>query len=691
MLFVATPSSGRYLRGISQVDAARELAAKVGISVPKLSSANAEKRDASLVMPVPADAPAPHSTHPALGRPNQSWPYKDAAGDVIGYVLRFDRADDKEFRPLTLWRDSASGRLEWRWESWPPNRPLYGLQELADRPVARVVVCEGEKATDAARRLLPDFAVITSPNGSESADKADWSPLRGRNVVIWPDADLPGDEYAEGVSKCAADVEAKSIAVVSTPEAVKEGWDAADALAVGWTTERATELIGRAVPAEHSRVVSDREPATATSNSAANGRQEQITNFASFASFAWPVMDDAAYYGIAGDIVRTILPHSEADPVALLSQTLTMAGNVIGRLPYYQVESDRHRANLFVVLVGASAKGRKGTSLGRIRSIVKVADELWSGDRIKSGLSSGEGLINEVRDPLEKYNVKEGQSEIVDLGVSDKRLMIIEPEFAGAISVLERHGNTLSPQIRRAWDGDILSTLTRNSPLKATGAHISIVGHVTVDELRARLSRTEMGNGFANRFLYGLIKRSKELPFGGDLTDSEILRLGERLKSVIDRAKPVGRVEMTDDARSKWAAVYPALSAGKPGLLGAVIARAEAQTVRLALIYSLLDGSDRIDLPHLEAALAVWEYCELSAAHIFGDAVGDPVADDILRALRAAPNGMTRTDINSLFSRHQSSSRMGTALQLLATTGRARLKTTQSGGRPSEVWFATGR
>src|SRR6516164_4867780 len=85
-----------YLGGISQVDAARELAAKVGISVPKLSGApaiaNAEKRDANLVMPVAADAQAPHATHAKLGRPTKSWPYKDAAGGVIGYVLRFDGA-----------------------------------------------------------------------------------------------------------------------------------------------------------------------------------------------------------------------------------------------------------------------------------------------------------------------------------------------------------------------------------------------------------------------------------------------------------------------------------------------------------------------------------------------------------------------------------------------------------------------
>ena len=237
-----------YLGGIGQVDAARELAAKFGMPVPKLSgapaNANAKKREVSLVMPIPADAPAPPTTHPALGRPNQSWPYKDAAGGVIGYVLRFDAADGKEFRPLTLWRNSVSGRLEWRWESWPPKRPLYGLQELADRPVAPVVVCEGEKATDAARRLLPGFVVVTSPNGSNSADKADWWPLRGRDVVIWPDADLPGDVYAQVVAKCATNAGAKSIAIASPPSGV---WDAADALDEDWTAADAAKFIAGAV------------------------------------------------------------------------------------------------------------------------------------------------------------------------------------------------------------------------------------------------------------------------------------------------------------------------------------------------------------------------------------------------------------------------------------------------------------
>jgi hypothetical protein len=121
----------------------------------------------------------------------------------------------------------------------------------------------------------------------------------------------------------------------------------------------------------------------------------------------WPTMSGDAYHGLAGDVVRTIEPHSEADPVAILIQFLTCAGNIIGSCPFYQVEGTRHRANLFAVLVGETAKARKGTSWDRISEIVRIADERWYAERAKGGLSSGEGLINEVRDPVQKWNAKE--------------------------------------------------------------------------------------------------------------------------------------------------------------------------------------------------------------------------------------------------------------------------------------------
>jgi Protein of unknown function (DUF3987) len=405
----------------------------------------------------------------------------------------------------------------------------------------------------------------------------------------------------------------------------------------------------------------------------------------------WPVLDGAALYGLAGDVVKTLNPHTEADPVGILVQFLTAFGNLIGNNAYYQVESDRHHANLFSVHVGASAKGRKGTAAGRVRAVTMLADETWSDERTASGLSSGEGLINAVRDKVEKFDAKAQQFETIDPGVADKRLMITEPEFAGALSAMERHGNTLSPVIRNAWDGQKLQTLTKASPLKATGAHISIIAHITEEEARARLTRTEMANGFANRFLFCCVKRSKLLPHGGALPETELSDLTQRVKATVEFARQVGRVAMTAEAADAWAAAYPGLSAERPALVGAIIARAEAQVIRLALIFAVLDQKDTIAPEHLEAAMAVWAYCEASALRIFGDSLGDPVVDDILRALRqSTSSGMTRTEIYNLFARHRTSDQIGAALLLLRTKNRVRSETKETSGRPSEVWFAVG-
>jgi hypothetical protein len=393
----------------------------------------------------------------------------------------------------------------------------------------------------------------------------------------------------------------------------------------------------------------------------------------------WPSIDDVAYHGLAGDVVRAIKPHSEADPVAILIQLLAYTGNAIGRAPHYLVEGDQHRANLYVVLVGETAKARKGTSAGRVRSIIRYADPIWTEKRNRSGLSTGEGLIDQVRD---------GDDD--DPGAPDKRLLVAEPEFAQALAVMERPGNTLSPVIRAAWDGLTLSTLTRHAPLTATGTHISIVGHITNAELRTRLTRTDLADGFANRFLFVLVRRSKLLPHGGAIGDGDIKLLGERIGTVVEEMRTVDRITMTDDARVKWETIYESLSAARPGLLGAITARAEAQTIRLALIYALLDRSHQIDTSHLRAALAVWEYCEASAIYIYGDALGDPVADDICRALRHAGDaGMNRTAIRDLFGRHQSAGRISAALGLLATSGRARCEPSRTEGRSAEMWFGS--
>jgi hypothetical protein len=186
------------------------------------------------------------------------------------------------------------------------------------------------------------------------------------------------------------------------------------------------------------------------------------------------------------------------------------------------------------------------------------------------------------------------------------------------------------------------------------------------------------------------VHKYKSVPFPTNPPESVLADLRERIRKAVENAKLCGVVVMTPAARRKWVNVYDALSESKPGLLGAVIARSEAQTVRLAMLYALLDGAGEINVEHLDAALAVWGYCEESAVAVFGDSLGDDVADEILRTLRQV-DGMSRTQISDLFGRNRSSARIGIALGLLVSRGLARSETTETSGRSAETWFAVKR
>jgi hypothetical protein len=204
---------------------------------------------------------------------------------------------------------------------------------------------------------------------------------------------------------------------------------------------------------------------------------------------------------------------------------------------------------------------------------MEKADLDWYHHCVKSGLASGEGLIHHIRDSIEKWNPKTSQYEKVDEGIADKRLFIDAQEFASALSVMERAGNTLSPIIRDAFGHRPLQTLSKNSPEKSTGSHVSINGHITPEELRRKLTRTELANGFANRVLWPKVRRSQFLPHGGHLADVDLDRIGKITADAISRAKTIGRVTMTDQAARDWELVYRQLGAGATGIVAEVIAR----------------------------------------------------------------------------------------------------------------------
>lgn len=411
----------------------------------------------------------------------------------------------------------------------------------------------------------------------------------------------------------------------------------------------------------------------------------------------WPAGPaPAAFASRAGELVALLAPHTEADPVAVLISFLVALGNALGRGPHFEVEAAQHRVNINVVFVGKTARGRKGSSWAQVRRVFETADSHWARECIQHGLSSGEGLIWAVRDPVEKRmpvrenrRVVDYETVIEDPGVADKRLLIIEQEFASTLRVMGRDGNTLSPIIRQAWDTGDLRVLTKNSPARATAAHVSLIGHITRDEVLRYLDTTEAGNGFANRFLWACVRRSKLLPEGGRIDEADFAAFVQRLTETVEFARGIGRLRRDEEARALWHETYATLSREVPGLLGAVTARAEAQVLRLSCLYALLDKSLLIRRQHLEAALALWAYCEASARFIFGDTLGDPMADEILRALRRSDSGLTRTEINRVFKGNRAAVEIGRALGRLLEMGLAMCQPDQStGGRPAERWYA---
>jgi Protein of unknown function (DUF3987) len=393
----------------------------------------------------------------------------------------------------------------------------------------------------------------------------------------------------------------------------------------------------------------------------------------------WPTpARDAALHGPAGEFVTLTAPHTESDPMALLAQFLVAFGAAAGRHVHYTVEATDHHLNEFVILVGPSGKGRKGSSWDHVETLLAAVEHDFTERCVSSGLSSGEGLIWEVRDPGDDQDAKAG----------GKRRLILESEFAQVLKVLAREGNTLSPVIRNAWDGKTLQTMAKTAPVRARDAHVAIIGHITKDELLRFINGTELANGFFNRFLVIAVQRSKELPFGGRLDGDALQQVREATLTALRCAALAHRLDFTDDARERWIGVYGPLSRGQEGLLGAATRRAEAHVVRLAAIYATLDCSPAIGLPHLEAALAVWRYSLDSARWIFGDSLGDPTADEIWTLAKERPNGVTRTEVRDLFSRNKKAREIDRALNVLEEAGRLRRATVNEGcGRPAETWF----
>lgn len=401
-------------------------------------------------------------------------------------------------------------------------------------------------------------------------------------------------------------------------------------------------------------------------------------------------MPQDVYRGIGGAVVNYLKDFTEAAPEALLINFLVAFGAMVGRRAWIEVGGDRHYPNLFAVLVGDTSSGRKGSSWSIIERVIKKADPDFAMNNIRNGAVSGEGIIFHIRDPIYKWDKRSETYEMIDPGVADKRLLIVESEFASLLRVMKREGNTLSPLLRNAWDGkDKLETLSKLNFAKATEPHLALIGHITFDELKKELSDVEKMNGFGNRFLWICTRRSKLLPNPPVIPEEKLTGMGLWLRDVVAKA-PNGLITKTPAAEEVWALIYEKYADKGEGEIAALTGRAEAQILRLSLIYALMEGSDKIKPEHICTARLVWDYCQKSVEFIFSEFNREKESSmvlSLLNALKEKP--LSQSEIYEVFNKHIDAKKMANLLKKMNAKGYIESKKEKTNGRPKNYWYIT--
>ncbi|GAA2820562.1 hypothetical protein GCM10010441_51150 [Kitasatospora paracochleata] len=397
-----------------------------------------------------------------------------------------------------------------------------------------------------------------------------------------------------------------------------------------------------------------------------------------------PVPEPEVFCGWVGETVRALDPTTEADPVGVLVNLLSAGGAVIGPGPFLWIGNDRHPALIWALTVGATAAGRKGAASNTVRRLLKAAVPDFLASNTPSGLSSGEGLIEQVKDGAPDSEKS--------TGVTDKRLWVVESEYGITMARARREGSSLGGVLRQAWNGEDLGVMNREA-LHATAPHIALIGHISPRELRAKMQDSELAGGTYNRFLPLFVHRNLLLPDATGAPEDLVNNLATVWRTVLEDARHVGEVQLTTDAAELWRSeVYPALSGGEDddGPLAEFTARAAPYAKRTAMVYALLDHKQQIGIEHLQAAWALIRYARLSAAHILGPAAsstGDPDLDKLAAAVKnAGPGGFTQSEVQVMFKRRNAAWRSDLTARLCHLPGYVAAPV-QGSGRPQTIYL----
>ena len=335
-----------------------------------------------------------------------------------------------------------------------------------------------------------------------------------------------------------------------------------------------------------------------------------------------PDADPACLYGLIGDVARAGSEGTETNAVAIAANFMAYLSCAVGRGVYLPIGNTRHHARLFCLHIGRSGRGRKGDAVSlvlRIDQALREMNEAFAPQIHRGGLSTREGLVALMHD-----GYRQGRQDVP--AIEDKRLWVVESEFANVLHQGRRDGNTLSAALRDCWDGVDLKPATKSNRLYASDPHVCLSGAISPGELTSLMSARDLTNGFANRFLMIWAERSRMLPFPKETPQAVVEHLARRTLEVLAfvRADRHGerdhlRMELSPQAQWRYAQLYRGELNDDlgDGVVGALLERRAPMLLRLAMLMALADLQTCIDAPHIDAAMAWIRHATVSVRFVF--------------------------------------------------------------------------
>ncbi|MFE0022369.1 DUF3987 domain-containing protein [Amycolatopsis sp. NPDC059021] len=408
-----------------------------------------------------------------------------------------------------------------------------------------------------------------------------------------------------------------------------------------------------------------------------------------------PPMDATAFDCYLGSVVHEVAEFTEGDPVNVLASLIGVAGVHLGQKPHVRAGDDLHPLLVWPLIIGRTNSGRKGAGWSSAKRLAVAAAPDFMTANLRSGLTSGEGLASMFTDDPKPS----GEADDLDakpraggrLPAGDRRLLVFEAEWAGVMERMKRDGNSLSATLRAAWEGGDLSTMAVTARV-APESHVGIIGHITPEEFRSKVSTSDLAGGTYNRFLPVMVSRAHFLPGGQGAPDTIVKGIGAEMAERLDNGRKLGALGFTPAGNDLWRRLYVEFGTDT-GDLPAVeqfISRAAPYCLRIAAIHTALDGATAIDARHLTAAAALVRYSIASARTALSNS-GE--AAKLARWIAAAGTaGRTRDEIRSgFYQRNRTAAEITTLLDQLREAGRVVVgKRPPAGGkgRPTEVYTA---